>query len=487
MSSETSNGSQRPVIESLHPPAAISGGDLEIRGTGLGSRDSGQPVVRFGDTAGRLVVGGSKRVVVQVPEEAIDGLMTLESSGVRSAPHPCAIGLSIAQNLHPVTNPAVDADGVIYTTRSGARGEKVPVSVFKIDLNFNIRPLVSDIVNPTGLLIDNDGRLLISGRNNGTIYQVDDAGSIEIYAEGMGIATIYQVDDAGSIEIYAEGMGIASGMAIDHDGNLFVGDRTGTIFKISRDRQIFVFATLEPSISAYHLAMSPDQNLLVTGPTTSSFDNIYRIDANGVVDVFFRGLGRPQGMAFDVSGDLFVTASYRGRKGVFRITPEGNPTQVLSGPGIVGLAFLPSRELVVATTDSLFRVSTTRLDRRLGPRDFGRVDNRLPAQAARKRSFCRQPALGPTTPDQPDPSRNVVRQNPPQKLRSRLRSPRTRNLRTPNRSFTRHSDPGCGAATVRERLPESAATAGLSGNRLLTRAAPGHSSVSTHVPLRAVR
>ena len=318
MSSETSNGSQRPVIESLHPPAAISGGDLEIRGTGLGSRDSGQPVVRFGDTAGRLVVGGSKRVVVQVPEEAIDGLMTLESSGVRSAPHPCAIGLSIAQNLHPVTNPAVDADGVIYTTRSGARGEKVPVSVFKIDLNFNIRPLVSDIVNPTGLLIDNDGRLLISGRNNGTIYQVDDAGSIEIYAEGMGIA---------------------SGMAIDHDGNLFVGDRTGTIFKISRDRQIFVFATLEPSISAYHLAMSPDQNLLVTGPTTSSFDNIYRIDANGVVDVFFRGLGRPQGMAFDVSGDLFVTASYRGRKGVFRITPEGNPTQVL-----VGLAFLPSRE-----------------------------------------------------------------------------------------------------------------------------------------------
>ena len=337
MISETSNGSQRPVIESLYPPAAISGGDLEIRGTDLTSPDSGQPVVRFGDTAGRLVVGGSKRVVVQVPDEAGEGLLTLESSGVQSAPHPCAIGLSIAQNLHPVSNPAVDADGVIYTTRSGGRGEKVPVSVFKIDLNFNIRPLVSDIVNPTGLLIDNDGTLLISGRNNGTIYSVDAAGSIEIYAEGMGIAT---------------------GMAMDHDGNLFVGDRTGTIFKISRDRQIFVFATLEPSISAYHLAMDAEQNLFVTGPTTSSFDNIYRVYPSGEVDIFFRGLGRPQGMAFDVSGDLFITASYRGRKGVFRISPEGDPTQVLSGPGIVGLAFLPSRELIVATTDSLFRVST---------------------------------------------------------------------------------------------------------------------------------
>jgi len=338
MSSETSNGSQRPVIESLHPPSAISGGDLEIRGTGLGTAESGQPTVRFGDSVGRLVVGGSKRVVVKVPDEAEEGPMTVESAGVESAPHPCAVGLSIAQNLHPVGNPAVDADGVIYTTRSGARGEKVPVSVFKIDLNFNIRPLVSDIVNPTGLLVDHDGKLLISGRNNGTIYSVDAGGSIEIYAEGMGVA---------------------SGIAMDHAGNLFVGDRTGTIFKISPDRQIFVFATLEPSISAYHLAMSPDQNLYVTGPTTSSFDNIYRISPNGDVDVFFRGLGRPQGMAFDVSGDLFVTASYRGRKGIFRITPEGHPTQVLSGPGIVGLAFLPSRELVVATTDSLFRVSTS--------------------------------------------------------------------------------------------------------------------------------
>ena len=59
-------------------------------------------------------------------------------------------------------------------------------------------------------------------------------------------------------------------------GNLYVGDRSGTIFKIGRDRQIFVFAMLEPSVAAYHLAFGNDGNLYVTGPTTSSFDAVYR-------------------------------------------------------------------------------------------------------------------------------------------------------------------------------------------------------------------
>ena len=35
--------------------------------------------------------------------------------------------------------------------------------------------------------------------------------------------------------------------------------------------------TLEPSIAAYHLAFGFDEYLYVAGPTTSSFDSIYRI------------------------------------------------------------------------------------------------------------------------------------------------------------------------------------------------------------------
>ncbi|HUB31580.1 MAG TPA: hypothetical protein VMA31_01080, partial [Bryobacteraceae bacterium] len=133
-------------------------------------------------------------------------------------------------------------------------------------------------------------------------------------------------------------------------------DRSGTIFKISPNRQIFVFATLEPSIAAYHLTFGPDRYLYVTGPTTSSFDSVYRISGEGEVETFYRGLGRPQGMAFDDEGRLYVAASLSGRKGVVRITPDQHAELFLSGPGVVGLAFTPSRSVVVATTNSLYRV-----------------------------------------------------------------------------------------------------------------------------------
>jgi sugar lactone lactonase YvrE len=147
-----------------------------------------------------------------------------------------------------------------------------------------------------------------------------------------------------------EGMGVATGIAFDRAGNLYVGDRSGTVFKISPEREIFVFATLEPSIAAYHLAFHPNGDLYVTGPTTSSFDRVHRITQGGDVSVFFRGLGRPQGLAFDRDGNLYVAASYGGRRGIVRITPQAQAEVVLSGSGLVGLALLPSGRAILATS-----------------------------------------------------------------------------------------------------------------------------------------
>ena len=94
----------------------------------------------------------------------------------------------------------------------------------------------------------------------------------------------------------------------------------------------------------------------MTGPTTSSFDSVYRISKAGEVETFCRGLGRPQGLAFDAEGRLYAAASLHGRRGVIRIDSSRKPEQFLSGPGIVGLAFTPSRALILATHNALFRV-----------------------------------------------------------------------------------------------------------------------------------
>jgi sugar lactone lactonase YvrE len=189
--------------------------------------------------------------------------------------------------------------------------------------------------NATDLALDSEGELYVSSRHDGMVYQVSPSGNTSTYVEGMGVAT---------------------GIAFDRDDNLFVGDRSGTVFKISRQRQIYVFATLEPSIAAYHVAFGPDGYLYVSGPTTSSFDAVHRIDKDGHVETFYRGLGRPQGMAFDVHGNLYVASSLGGRRGVVRISPERKAELFLSGPAIVGLAFSPSKALIVATNNSLFKV-----------------------------------------------------------------------------------------------------------------------------------
>jgi sugar lactone lactonase YvrE len=61
-------------------------------------------------------------------------------------------------------------------------------------------------------------------------------------------------------------------------------------------------------------------------------------------------------MAFDEEGRLYVAASLSGRKGVVRITPDRHAELFLSGPGVVGLAFAPSRAMVVTTTNAIYRV-----------------------------------------------------------------------------------------------------------------------------------
>jgi len=325
-----------PRIEAVHPSAALPGGEIRITGSGLRSAELRRPRVRFGDVDGAIVVSSDDFVVARVPYGASSGSVVVSTNGHSSNPHQIKVAAPIAENLHPVTNPALDAEGNIYVTFSGSRGQKVPVAIYKIDTSYEMKPFVAEMMNPTSIAFDRDGQMYVSSRFDGTVYKVAPNGTMSSYAEGMGIAT---------------------GIAFDREENLYVGDRSGTIFKIARDRQIFVFATLEPSVSAYHLAFGPQGNLFVTGPTTSSFDCVHKVDPHGGVSVFYRGLGRPQGLAFDVEGNLYVAASLSGKRGIVKITPNGQASLEVAGQGLVGLAFAPGRSVVLATGNAVHHLS----------------------------------------------------------------------------------------------------------------------------------
>jgi sugar lactone lactonase YvrE len=325
-------GKARPHIAGVVPRAAIPGGEISILGSGLVENGRRRPLVRFGDQPGSLLLSSPNRLIVRVPEDVVSKNLTVDTGAGVSAPAPVVVGLVIAENLNPVANPALDSAGNIFTTFSGSRGQKVETSVFKIDTNRVMHPFLQDVMNATGLAFDREGYLYVSSRMEGSIYRVAPDGLRSVYAQGMGVAT---------------------GIAFDRDENLYVGDRTGTIFKINRNRQIFVFATIEASVAAFHLAFGPDGYLYVAGPTTSSFDHLLRVSSAGEVASFYRGLGRPQGLAFDIEGNLYVAASLAGKRGIVRLTPDAQAELVVSGYNIVGLAFGHQGSMIVATNSSL--------------------------------------------------------------------------------------------------------------------------------------
>jgi sugar lactone lactonase YvrE len=123
-----------------------------------------------------------------------------------------------------------------------------------------------------------------------------------------------------------------------------------------RNREAQPFATLPASVAAFHLAISPDDELFVSGPTLSTYDHVYRIAPDGSVRSVLSTFGRPQGLAFSPDGALHVVDALAGRSGLYRLAdPDGEPELMVAGCGFVGVAFGPSGELAVTSNDTAYR------------------------------------------------------------------------------------------------------------------------------------
>jgi sugar lactone lactonase YvrE len=326
-------------ILSINPPYAIPGGEVFIEcenfqvdaSTAYGCFFDGQPA--------RMVGASPNRIIAIIPETfgTTDVEVYLESGGDRSEPVNLTVGRKLADDLHIVANPAIDPkDDSIILTRSGSRGQQLPVTLFRLEADDYLQEMSTAVMNPTGVAFDRDGQLYVTNRADGEVCRVQKDEELTILASGLGVAT---------------------GLAFDGEGVMYVGDRSGTVYKISGLGDAQPFAALEPSVSAYHLAFDREDNLYVTAPTLSSYDSVLKVDKDGYEDEFYRGLGRPQGMAFDREGNLYVAGCIRSRRGIVRISPDGREADIfVSGMNVIGLCFTRKGEMIVATNEAVFNL-----------------------------------------------------------------------------------------------------------------------------------
>lgn len=324
-------------VTSVRPLWAIEGGRVTLTGSGF-PVDPVLPQVRVGAHAARLAQASSTELSVIIPAGLEGGSTAVHIDELPGETAYVDIGAPFVTGVHQVDSPAYDRLGNLYVTFSGSRGQQTPVAIFRVRPDGTREPFVTDVPNPTSLAFDREGRLYVSSRFDGSVYQVEPDGRASLYASDLGVAC---------------------GLAFGSDGTLFVGDRSGVILRVDASGRAQSFATLPPSVAAFHLAFGPDDCLYVSAPTLGTHDVVYRIPKSGEPSVCCSGFGRPQGLAFDAAGNLYVVDALAGASGLYRVRLDapGDPDLILTGGALIGVAFDPHGGVAIATSDTVYRLN----------------------------------------------------------------------------------------------------------------------------------
>ena len=124
-----------------------------------------------------------------------------------------------------------------------------------------------------------------------------------------------------------------------------------------RDGRATQFAAIPASVAAFHLAFVPDCALYVSAPTLASHDPVYRVTPTVSCEPSSTAW-RPQAWPSTAMGRLYVADAVAGGSAIYRVRPDrpSERERVITGGALLGLAFDPRGGLVVASSDTAYRL-----------------------------------------------------------------------------------------------------------------------------------
>ena len=190
----------------------------------------------------------------------------------------CTSRATLATGRPPGGQPGLRRPGRLYVTHSGTRGIKVPVPLFRVRADGGTRAVAVDIAEPH-----------VDGAR---------AGRRAVRVEPVrGARLSVTTDDR--VEVYATELGVPTGLAFGADGTLFVGDRSGSIFRVSPDGASRRSRRCRRAWRRFIWRSGPTTGSVRHGADAGVARRVYRITPDRLVDVVCDGFGRPQGLAFD--------------------------------------------------------------------------------------------------------------------------------------------------------------------------------------------
>ena len=345
----------------------------------------------IGEIAGSFSAGGEV-VEFKMPLTAFGTTAHITLTDVRPmAGECCGENWNPVDGIDPVDVPHLDELEPEHTGQSASDSNKPTLCATQIEpplpfgafesasLQFNLPGFSAEwfvapgVFNmPMELLLTPAGEILVFSVRSQSLHQLEGDGSISTIAEHIG-AYFGDIDSAGNIYLYGFPGGeihhitpdgksellvqsadlqtaCDSGFAIGPDGNLYIAHNPcsdlGSLIRVSLDGSIETLARRIPWMTA--LRTTPDGRLLGAGY------RLYEIslDDFSVTSLTPNPVGNisPGGMAFDDSGNIYLSTGSREQNGqVFRIDANGEKMLLADIPdnGLSGIEWIAETNEII--------------------------------------------------------------------------------------------------------------------------------------------